>query len=104
MATVLKFLSMASLHAVLLSLLVIIASAGDDNNNGVSKFAKEERLLSTMIGIEGIILYKSGSTIAPLQGKLNGVTGMTFFFFYKTSLHKVINYKVLASSHLKFDT
>lgn len=69
---------MASLHAIFLSLLVIIGSASSDNNGGGSnydlmtpKLGKEERLLSTMIGIEGIILYKFGSTIAPLQGNLS---------------------------------
>ncbi|CAK9310119.1 unnamed protein product [Citrullus colocynthis] len=72
---------MASLHAFFLSLLVIIGSASSDNNGGGSnydlmtpKLGKEERLLSTMIGIEGIILYKFGSTIAPLQGGLARIT------------------------------
>lgn len=73
-------LKMGSLHAVSLSLLVIsiiVGSANSDIYDGASydfmtsKLAKDqERLLSTMIGIEGIILYKFGSSISPLQGKL----------------------------------
>ncbi|XP_038896334.1 proline-rich protein 3-like [Benincasa hispida] len=72
---------MASIHAIFLSLSVIIASANGDDNGGRSnyvlmtpKIGKEERLLSTMIGIEGIILYKFGSTIAPLPGGLARIT------------------------------
>lgn len=72
-----KFLLMASLNLVLifLPLLGIASSAGDNNGGGYSglltpKLDKEERLLSAMIGIQGIILYKFGSTIAPLQGKV----------------------------------
>ena len=71
---------MGSLHAVFFSLLVIsiiVGSANGDIYDGGSydsmtpKLAKDqERLLSTMIGIEGIILYKFGSSISPLQGKL----------------------------------
>ncbi|XP_023548997.1 proline-rich protein 3-like [Cucurbita pepo subsp. pepo] len=72
---------MASLRAVFLSLLVIVASAGGDDSNGggyydlmTPKLANEQRLLSTMIGIQGIILYKSGSTIFPLEGGLARIT------------------------------
>ncbi|KGN44955.1 proline-rich protein 3 [Cucumis sativus] len=78
---------MGSLHAVFFSLLVIsiiVGSANGDIYDGGSydsmtpKLAKDqERLLSTMIGIEGIILYKFGSSISPLQGGLARITCKT---------------------------
>ncbi|XP_022153392.1 proline-rich protein 3-like [Momordica charantia] len=75
---------MASLNLVLifLPLLGIASSAGDNNGGGYSglltpKLDKEERLLSAMIGIQGIILYKFGSTIAPLQEAVARITCKT---------------------------
>ncbi|XP_012082820.1 proline-rich protein 3 [Jatropha curcas] len=62
------------------SALLIIASASDDDGYGLKNInlqkpkPDEEYLLSTLVGIQGLIFCKSGAKLIPLQGAVARIT------------------------------
>ncbi|KAL4360699.1 hypothetical protein GQ457_04G028970 [Hibiscus cannabinus] len=66
----------SAIFLLLLSLWAAAVSASEPeyNNHEKPNLEEEERLLSTMIGIQGIVYCRSGKKLAPLQGAVARIT------------------------------
>ncbi|KAE8693729.1 Pollen Ole e 1 allergen and extensin family protein [Hibiscus syriacus] len=69
----LKNFSFSAFFMILPSLWAAAVLASDANNHEKPNLEKE-RLLSTMIGIQGIVYCRTGSKLTPLQGAVARVT------------------------------
>ncbi|KAE8697926.1 Pollen Ole e 1 allergen and extensin family protein [Hibiscus syriacus] len=72
---VLKNILFSAYFLLLLSLWAAAVLASDTEYNNLEKpNLEKERLLSTMIGIQGIVYCRSGKKLAPLQGAVARIT------------------------------